>query len=144
MRSIENLVRTYPTKTGVEILKIQEQEKLVDEKRFELQNKSKLLFINDVNKNGGYYKGTFGLNQYFYYKFTNLRIQDNRIYCDVEKIVCFSGDEINVEKRFTEWQDLDKYGIEMYERVNEIEYNKISKYLDELFPKFWNLNTDPT
>lgn len=139
MRSLELLLRTYPTKTGEEILEIQQQDRLEDQKAYEEHNKAKLDLIEDINTNGGYFRGRFGKDQYFYYSFKNLDLSEDTIFCEVKTIVCFDWEngqkEISVRNK--EYQVFENYDINMYDRITKEEFDKISNYLTDIFPTFW-------
>ena len=90
MRSIETLVRTYPNLTGSDIIKLQEQDKIADEKAYQKTNKRKLAYIEDINTNGGYYVGRFGVDQRYIYNVTKMWLEGDVIYMDVEKIIVFT------------------------------------------------------
>jgi hypothetical protein len=149
MRALEVLMELYPNKTAKEILEIQEQDKTKDQKDFEERNKKKLEFINDINTNGGYYRGKFGLDQYYYYRVFNLIMNNNgSVYMSVESIVLFYNNdgrkdtivkpnEICLEKRLKEYCDLDQYSLEYEERITEIEWNYINNYLNNIHSLFW-------
>lgn len=144
MRSIELLVRTYPEKTCAEIMKIVEQEKQAHEAKIAKSNKDKLDLIKDINENGGYYKGTFGLDQYFAYNFKNLEFKWDTIICDVENIVVFTGNEnerrtVNVKIEFETMKQFENYGVEIYEKITKEEYEKIKSYYVDATPKFWTI-----
>lgn len=140
MQSIDIIVRDNPTKTGAEILAIQQRQIEADDKAYQKANEKTLKFIEDINKNGGYYRGTFGESQYYYYSFTDL-IFDKRVYGKCEKIVCFKrgniSDGVSIEKRVENFHDIDTYGLLSEERITKDEYDKISKYIDEAFNIFW-------
>jgi len=94
MRGIEYLVQSYPDKTGKEILAIQAQEKLDDLKEFEEINKKKLAFMKDINENGGYYRGRFGLDQHYFYHVFDMEMDNHgNITMKVEKIVLFYNND---------------------------------------------------
>jgi len=140
MRSIETLVRQYPSKSGLEILDIYEADKAKDKKDGEKRNKRKLDFIKDINENGGYYRGRFGETQYYYRKLTNLRFIENTICGDIEDIVCFNkfiDKTISIEKRVKVYEDIDRYGLQEDERITKEEYDKVSNYVTDIFPTFW-------
>lgn len=149
MRALEVLMELYPNKTAKEILEIQEQDKTKDQKDFEERNKKKLEFINDINTNGGYYRGKFGLDQYYYYRVFNLIMNNNgSVYMSVESIVLFYNNdgrkdtivkpnEIRLEKRLKEYCDLDQYSLEHEERITETEWNYINNYLNNIHNLFW-------
>ncbi len=91
MRSIEALVRQFPEKTGAEILVIQKQDKIEDQKKYDIIHAKELAWIKDINGNGGFYKGRFGLSQRFFYNVTNAQHINGTIICDVEIIMAFFG-----------------------------------------------------
>lgn len=148
MRSIETLVRTYPDKTGTEILEMIEQDKVADEKAYQKANKEKLAYIKDINANGGYYMGRFGIDQRYIYNITKMWLEGNEIYMDVEKIIVFlnleskpnqvtNPNEGSVEKRIKSLQKYSTYLLEeMCERVTVKEWNEVNNYLIGI-AKFW-------
>jgi hypothetical protein len=155
MRSIEYLAQLFPEKTGKELFKIQKEDKQQDE--FELQeaNKEKISIVEDINKNGGYYRGAFGTDQYYMYNITKIDIERNnrQIYCEVERITLFdsqninkgsvlSGESINFEIRQKESVKFEDITL-MTTRITEEEYNELKNYLFGVVPKFfkeeWNL-----
>lgn len=140
MRSLECLVHQYPEKTGKQLLAIQEQDKLFDEKEYQKRFKKQHDLIHDINTNGGYYKGRFGENQHFYYSFTNLMLLHGEVKCDVQTIVGFTGEKISLERRDKTYQNLDNYGLSTCERTTKEEYDMVSKYLDDFFNKFFEDN----
>jgi hypothetical protein len=128
MRSLEYLMQLYPNKTAKQILAIQAQEKLADKKAEDKRNKKALAYIKDINTNGGYYKGKFGFDQYYYYRLFNLRLEFHKIMIDVETITLFCNTtdfknlvtkqgEIHLERRTQEYKELDNF-IGDEERVN--------------------------
>lgn len=145
MRSIEYLIQLFPEKTGKELLEIQKQDKLEDEKEYQKENESKLKWIEDINNNGGFFRGRFGIDQRFFYKVTNCSLETNgKVICDVEEIVVFLGSdrgvvksgEINIEKKSSKYADADKYGFNIYERVTEKEWNEVNSYMMSI-SEFW-------
>ena len=115
------------------------------EKEYQKENESKLKWIEDINTNGGYFRGRFGMDQRFFYKVTNCLLETSgEIRCDVEKIVVFMGKDrsvvpdgsIHIEKKTSEYTDADKYGFNIYERVTEKEWNEVLTYLEGI-EKFW-------
>lgn len=146
MRSIEYLVQLFPEKTGAEIMEIQKQDKLNDEKEFQEKNKEKLKFIEEININGGFYKGRFGVDQRYYYNVTNLELIDGQIYFDVEKVTVFLGDgekndslkRRSVEYKKKEMQNYDQYMFDsMCERTTKEEWDKLITYIDTI-SEFWD------
>lgn len=150
MRSIEYLVQLYPDKTGKELLEIQEKEKLEDEKKFQRANKRKLDFIADINKNGGYFKGTFGLEQYYFYRVFDCIMDNTEMYGSVESVILHVGHkhgvtaegEISFERRTKTFQKLENYALdtrELCERVTVKEWNEVNEYVNSMAGKFWKL-----
>jgi len=146
MRTIDQLAREYPDKTGAEYLEIQKQDKINDEKEFERINAKNLAIVKDINENGAYYKGTFGNDQRFYYKLHSADLDSNGvIWVEADAIIVFFGDEprspmrkgeINIKKEVKDYQRYDTYSVEMYERISEAEWNELNEYL-EAVKKFW-------
>lgn len=148
MRSIECLVNQYPNKTGREILAIQAQDKIEDQKIYEEENKEKIAFVNDIDKNGGYFRGKFGIDQYYYYRVFDVIIDNNELIGSVEKIVLFHNDtnnnhsvikpcEIKLERRIKEYERLDTYGLEYEERITKEDWDAINNYLNKISKLFW-------
>lgn len=150
MRSIETLAREYPDKTAKELFEIQEQDKLEDQKEFEKHNAKKLAFIKDINENGGYFKGRFGLDQHYYYHVYNMKMESSgEVYMDVEKIVLFYNptdntrqvtrpNEIRIERRTSTCENLDRYGLSFEKRTNENDWDAINNYLNAMSEMFWS------
>lgn len=145
MRSIEYLIQLYPDRTGKELLAIQDADKAADEKAFKKQNKKLLAVVNDINTNGGYYKGRFGEDQRFYYNVTKARLESGKIYANVESIVVFLGDgrsvvnagDVRIEKTAKDWAALDTYGLEMYQRTTKEDFEDVANYLQKI-AKYWD------
>ena len=119
------------------------EEKQREEKEYQERNKKKLAFIKDINENGGYYRGTFGRDQYYYYRVFNLKMVGGEIIMDVEKIVMFSGDadkgdKFSIERRIKEYQREDRYYLTNEMRVTEKDWNELTKYLDNTIDKFFD------
>ena len=93
MRSLETLINEYPSKTGAELLIIQKQDREDDEAAAKKRNENKINFIEDINKNGGFFKGVSG-GQKYYYNITEVELFDGvSVYGNKEKIICFFGSE---------------------------------------------------
>jgi len=148
MRSLEYLMQCYPDKTAKEILAIQADEKLADQKADEKRNAKVLAFMKDLNENGGYYRGKFGLDQHYYYKITNLRMCGNEVIMDAESVVLFCNNdghtntvckpnEIRLERKSKEMAVLSQYGLDDRERVTVKEWNAVNEYLDAMQKLFW-------
>ena len=137
MRSIEYLVQLYPEKTGRELLEIQAKEKKEDQKAYERRFKKQLEFISDINTNGGE-------DQRFYYNVTDARIEHDTIFATVESIVVFLGDgrsvvsagDVSIKKEKKEWAELNKYGLESYQRTTKKDYDEVLEHLLNL-AKYW-------
>ena len=143
-RSIELILRDNPNMTGKEILEEQKHDEACFALWKENRDKDKLDFIKDINTNGGFYKGRFGLDQRFYYKVTNASLQGARVMAEVETVVVFLGCErgavkvgdINIEKRKKTYEDLDNYDLHGYTRTTKEDFEKVVKYLNDI-AKFW-------
>jgi hypothetical protein len=149
MRSLEYLIRLYSDKTAKEILAIQEQDKLADQIEFDLRNEKKLAFIKDINTNGGYYRGKFGLDQHYFYHIYNMKMDEKgNIQMNVDKLVLFCNNdnhkhivtkagEIHFERRTKEYEDFDQYDLDDRERVTVKEWEAVNKYVDDMSKLFW-------
>ncbi len=149
MRGLEYLMQCYPDATVKEILAIQEQEKLEDKRKFEAQHKKTLEFMEDLNTNGGYYKGRFGLDQHYLYRVFDLEMDDKgNVRMKVESLVMFYNptedrnhvtkpNEIRIERRLKDYEDLDTYGLQNRERVTVKEWNEVNDYLNAMSEMFW-------
>lgn len=149
MRSIEYLVLSYPNKTCKEILAIQAKEKLQDQKVFEKHNKKVLAFIKDINTNGGFYRGRFGLDQHYYYNVRNLVMDElGKVHMNVDSIVLFCNNdghkntvtragEMHFERKTKEYAELSTYDLDSRERVTAKEWNEINAYIDAMSKLFW-------
>lgn len=140
MRSLELLVRTYLDKTAAEILQIMEEERQVAQQEFEKTNRAKIDWMNDINTNGGYFKGRFGLDQRFYYKVTDVAMEGEQLFGTVINVVVFLGGSItsepNIEVQTKTFQRLENYGFGMYTRTNETDWNDVNEYIRNI-EKFW-------
>lgn len=144
MRSLEYLIQLFPNKTGMELKAIQEQDKQADEAEEKQRNATKIAFMEDINENGGYYRGTFGLNQKYMYRCFNVELHDGELYMSVEKIVIFSGPDYNngefsAERRIETYEKVENYGLDWDDRIKRVtakEFGEVSKYLENV-SKFW-------
>lgn len=139
MRSIETILRQFPHLTGTEILALQEEDKKQDKVDY-LKNHAEMLdTIDDYNINGAYFKGTFGKDQYFYYRVSNIRLTDEgTVLGEVEKIVCFDKiGSLTVERELKGGENLGNYGLEHLKRISEEDFEGFTAYLENIFPTFW-------
>lgn len=144
MRSLEYLIQLFPDATGSEILEMQRKDKEQDEQNFKKAHQERIDWIDDINANGGFWKGRFGLDQHFYYKVTNAGIESGKVYGDVENITVFFGcknsvvpeGNIKLEKKLSSFEELKNYGFHLYERITEKEYESAVKYIED-FKSFW-------
>jgi hypothetical protein len=148
MKSLEYLMQLHPDKTATEILAIQAEEKAADLKAEQKRNAKVLAFIADLNANGGYYRGKFGLDQHYYYKVTNLRMCGDEVMMDVDKIVLFCNADghqhtvckpncIHIDRELEKSGILSQYGLDSRERVTVKEWDEINAYLDAMSKLFW-------
>ena len=139
MRSIETLVRNYPDKTAKEILAMQEQDKIEDQKEFEKIHAIKLDLIKNINEKGGYYKGRFTYSQVHCYRFFNMMMEKEtgKIWCDVEQIFIHYDNQkkpndngIIITRETKTYQEFDRYCPQPEERITKEEWDKINDYID--------------
>lgn len=146
MRSIDYLAQLFPDKTGKELIEIQNEDKRLAEVEFQNENKEKLSIVEDIKKNGGYYRGAFGSEQYYMYKITKIEFDNGTIYSEVEKILLFDSqnitrgvltvNQINFEiqtDKYVRFEDITFATI----RIKEEEYNELKNYLFGVVPKFF-------
>jgi hypothetical protein len=146
MRDINYLIQLFPNKTGKELLEIQEQDKLDDKKAQEKRDKKLIDFMNDINTNGGYFKGAFGTDQYYMYKIENVKLQNSVLYGDVEKIILFYGKNL---KTSVLGKDILDFKIESKEfcnvldytehtkRIKDFEYHNLYSLMNSIVPSFF-------
>lgn len=146
MRSIEYLAQLFPDKTGKELFELQKQDKQQDEIDIQERHKENYAIRVDIETNGGYYRGTFGMDQHHMYKVTKINIgtNDHQIYCEVERITLFFSQDIDkgslymeskiIQKEFITYEDI----ASMTTRITEEEYNELKNYLFGVVPKFFN------
>jgi hypothetical protein len=140
MRSLDLLVRSYPNKTAAEILQIMEEERQVAQQQFENTNKANIDWMNEININGGYFKGRFGLYQRFYYKVTDVTMEGKELFGTVSKVVVFLGGSIlhepKIEVCTKTFQKLENYGFGMYTRTTKMDWDEVDQYIRNI-EKFW-------
>jgi hypothetical protein len=140
-------MQEYPNKTEKEILTIQKQDKLADQIKSDLRNEKALAYIKDINTNGGYYRGKFGLDQYYYYNIFNLRLEFGKVMIDCDCITLFCNTtektnlvtkqgEIHLERRSEQYKELDNF-INDEERVTAHEWDAIVNYINAMEKLFW-------
>lgn len=145
MHTLEYLAKEYPNKTGKELLELQAEEIRQEEKEIQERLKDQIEYADDININGGYFKGFFGLNQYYYYNVSDVIVEETGdVYATVEKIVMFDFDsgqsprrEFNIEKRISEYKNLSNYALSSLERVTKEDYDKVDKYFKSAVDLFW-------
>ena len=140
MRSLDFLVRTYPNKTCAEILQIMEEERQVELQQFEKRNRANIEWMNEININGGYFKGRFGLDQRFYYKVTDVSMEGEQLFGTVTKVVVYLGGSIVQEPKIEvctkTFQKLENYGFGMYTRTTKYDWDEVNQYIKNI-EKFW-------
>jgi len=120
-------------------MKIQADDKKLDAEEFENRNRAKLDLINDINTNGGFYRGRFGMDQRFYYSFKNLQLMSTAIYCDVTTLVTFYQDNgtIHIEYREETFKAFENYGVEIYEKITKSDFDKAYELLQGFKNQLW-------
>jgi len=139
MRSIEYLARLFPDKTGSQLIEIQNSDKAEDEKLYREVNKRKIEIVDDINTNGAYYRGTFGLSQHFYYYFSKAELNKETITCTVSSLTCFfdSDGRIKIELDNERYALYENFGVAVYERIEKGDYLKVIEYLNASKTLFW-------
>ena len=149
MRSLELLMREYPNKTAKQILAIQKQDELADQIAYDLRNEKKLAYIKDINTNGGFYRGRFGLDQHYYYRIFDLKMDTSgEVVMQVESIVLFINNtddtrqvtrpnEMHLERRLRTYERLDQFGLEQEKRVTAHEWDAVVNYINAMSQLFW-------
>lgn len=139
MRSLEYLAQLYPNKKAKELLAIQAEEKAAEQERQDKAHAKQIEFAKDLNDNGGFFKGVFGLDQHYYYNITNVSVTDRgELIGDVEKIVIFLGadrsvvrkGEMSFEVKKKEYECLDNYGLYLTVRTDKKDYDECLVYLN--------------
>jgi hypothetical protein len=144
MRDISTLVYLYPEKTGKEILEIQEQDKIEDQKRFEKAHQADIDWMNEINTNGGYFKRKFDLKQRYYYKVSNVKLDKSLpnnplLYGTVESVIVFleERNENSVKTETKTLQILRNYDLENCTRTSKEDWDSVNKYIIDI-SKFWD------
>ena len=149
MRSLELLMREYPNKTAKEIFEIQKQDELADQIAYDLRNEKKLAYIKDINTNGGFYRGRFGLDQHYYYRIFDLKMDTSgEVVMQVESIVLFINNtddtrqvtrpnEMHLERRLRTYERLDQFGLEQEKRVTAHDWDAVVNYINAMSQLFW-------
>jgi hypothetical protein len=149
MRSLELLMREYPNKTAKQILAIQKQDELADQIAYDLRNEKKLAYIKDINTNGGFYRGRFGLDQHYYYRIFDLKMDTSgEVVMQVESIVLFINNtddtrqvtrpnEMHLERRLRTYERLDQFGLEQEKRVTAHDWDAVVNYINAMSQLFW-------
>ena len=139
-RSISTILMQNLKLTGIEILALHDRDLIFDKSQERKRNSKKLALIKDYNENGAYFKGTFGRNQYYYRKLTELELSERGdIECVHESIVGFLDSDTKIERRTDTYCRFESIGSENLERITKEEYNKLSDHLDNIFSSFWGL-----
>lgn len=126
MDTLETLAVKYPNKTGAELLGLLQDQKDKIEAKRKKQYGSFKNKANKLNSKPTYYKGSFGTNQYYFYKIikADYRIGEEEIYCTIDKIVIFDSQGL-----------LNNNNKSGFEELN-LSYNKndnFVKYSDIIF-----------
>ncbi len=147
IRSLEMILRENPTMIAKDILVEQEYDKACVKLWETKRDKRQIELVKSINKIL-YYKGRFGIDQRFYYKFSNAFLCDKgRVYCDVETIVVFLGEKnsvisegsIQIEKQNKTQQRLETYGISGLDKTTKEDFDSIVTYIKNI-EKFWDKN----
>jgi hypothetical protein len=150
MRSFDHLIQLFPDKTGRELLEIQNQDKLQDEQE-RMEAQKEIIALAAALNNNGYFKGRFSTSQYYMYHFTNVKVEEGKLYGDVEKISTFysiglqpslrvGSDDINISISKKTDTPLYNYGLEgdMMTSINEAEYTRFKNAITTIVPTFFS------
>ena len=123
MKSIELLVRENPSLTGKEILAIRVSQEEAHKRLVEKNSQKEIDFVKDLNDNGGFYRGEFGIGQYYYYKFTDVKFNMSGGYttANVESITLFdkTNGDFSVSRRNKGYDELAHYDLGNNKRITE-------------------------
>ena len=106
-----------------------------------------MAYIKDINTNGGYYRGKFGFDQYYYYRIFNLYLECETIMMSVETVRLFTNTtdfknlvtkqgEMSLERKTEQYKELDNF-INDEERVTVKEWNELNHYINAMEKMFW-------
>lgn len=144
MRTIEYLAQLFPDKTGRELLELQAQDKAEDKRKEEELHKDNLVIVDYINTNGLYFKGTFGLNQYFYYYIHKATLDNvnGQIHIEYDNITLFTEDEknysnFNMKKEKNSYSTYDKMGVSLYEKTDKADWDNINNFINTIHTNFW-------
>ena len=149
IRTIECIVRDHPELTGKEVLALHEQDKKEHEEYLIKKHQDKHDWLTDINTNGGYFRGTFGLCQRYYYKVSNVQLDENtgRFWGSVEKLLAFHDDgsgrgtmkngKFQVELMKDEYTELTDYHLSLEDRVTKEDWDKVITYMNAMTELFW-------
>lgn len=149
IRTVECIVRDHPELTGKEVLALHEQDKKEHEEYLIKKQQDKYDWVTDINTNGGYFRGKFGLCQRYYYKVSDVKLDKNtgRLWGNVEKLVAFHDDgsgrgtmkngEFRVELEKDEYTELTDYHLSLEDRVTKQDWEKLIEYMNAMTKLFW-------
>lgn len=144
MYSFKDLLKLNPTLTGKEIYELHLKEKQDEENRINILYEKHIKFIDNLNKNGAYFKGKFG-KQTFFYNITNIVFNKTSNYttCNLESITIHNNftDKLNIDWRNKErMKDFTTLAVECYERIPKEEWDYVANYLEpnNLINKLYN------
>lgn len=155
-RSIDYLVKLYPDKTGKEIQEIHNNELNEDAKEREFLNIKYQEIAKKLNDKG-YFKGNFGINQYYYYHFTNISYDNVLGFVgNVEKIIIFysiglnekhrNSDLLNIRIEEINNQIMMNYGLDsldsLYKETTKEEYELVKGQLTSIVPTYFKDKLD--
>ena len=152
IRSLEILIQQYPEKTGTELLEIRRQDEEQEESRIQKINEKVLKFLESLEGERKYLKGSFGQNQKYYYRIDKVdqyRDKNDSIsfHINYTKVLFFSGSErgvlpqgnytLEVNEDYFSGDDIHTTGLNDCEPVTQEEWDKVINYIDS-FKTFWD------
>ena len=140
IRSIAMLAKQFPDKTGAELIQMHNDDIAAEKAAVQEHLKEKVKFADDINENGGYFQGQFGLDQYYFYNITEVEVfEDGGVWGRVEKIVWFDDvknePEFHVKElshRVSGSEDLSRYGLSLEKRITKEKWDKVVAYINGL------------
>ena len=139
-QSYEYLLKQNPGLTGREIIALHDKEvekdRLAEEKRLA----DKIALVNLINETPLYFKGQFGLRQFYYKKVYNAQLVSGEVICTVDSFIIFTkgekGEVESIERKILEREKFQRHFVNGIE--NDPYMKKTSKEDWDTFAKYIN------
>lgn len=147
MRTLEQLIELFPTKSGTELLQLQEMDRLADKHIFQMENKANLDIVNNINTNGAFYRGNSGDSQYFYYRVFKADFDSKKqiININYDILLLFTdckGFNFSFEIKRNEYAKYDNLGLSLYEKVTKEDWDKAIAFTESIPSLLWDVKKD--